>query len=294
MPHTSHKKKAIHKKRKEVVDDEGWTRVTSSTDLALGVTQRPAAGDSDTSLPRSAGAQTDANPSETVARPMQPVRGTTVETMTAQYRKIETKWRESDMCRVLQDILRQSIAGGRQEISHCVVFGSGSFCGDEIHWIDRHESAYYQIAAFKVVADTVEQIQGRRPPCYAQEPYYNDLDAAFLATLDVTRVGHPQGFELLDGNSFVYSPAAEPEVELQIIRHNPKIWLHRSLEPMLQSNERISVHHEDDINTKHDLAESFRKTHESAQLPAMDLKNYPFHGSVLWWRKNSHENKTEP
>ncbi|EXJ92705.1 hypothetical protein A1O3_01257 [Capronia epimyces CBS 606.96] len=287
MPHTSRKKKAIHRKRKEVVDEEGWTRVTS-TSSAPGVSPRPAAGVPEGIFQSSLGDRTVVKAQDAALRPMNPVKGTTVETMRVQYDKIEAKWLESDFCRTFREILRRSTAGAERTFSNCVVFGSGSFCGDEIHWIDRHESAFYQIAAFKTAADTIGQIQGHRPPSYAQEPYYNDLDAEFLASLNIHRVDHPKGFDLLDETSFVYSPAAEPEVELQIISHEPRVWLHRSLEHMVQSDERTTTDTgftEDESKPNRNLTKSFKNTHDFSQLPPLDLKNFPFHGSVLWWRK---------
>ncbi|EHY60483.1 hypothetical protein HRR83_000242 [Exophiala dermatitidis] len=288
MPHTSRKKKVPHKKRQEVVDDDGWTRVTS-TNTARPVTHHTNAttnGSVVTSQHGNDGAV--AGNGSVTSRPMKPAKGITVEAMRAQYDKVEAKWLESDLCRTLRDNLRRRIeetpdADGRtQQISNCVIFGSGSFCGDELHWIDRHESAYYQIAAFKTMVDTIEQVQGRRPACYAQEPCYNDLDGEFLASVNVTRIDHPKGFELLDRNSVAYSPAAERNVELEIILHDPRIWLHRSLDHIRPSNRPVrdeGLAHQDPVGL-------FVETHEFLQLPALDVKNFPFHGSMLWWRKD--------
>ncbi|EXJ91058.1 hypothetical protein A1O1_04165 [Capronia coronata CBS 617.96] len=294
MPHTSRKKKPVHKKRKEFVDEEGWTRITSTTSV-IGVPRKSTAVDSQTGgFHGRLEVPNVLKPAGVTPRPMKPVKGTTVDTMRAQYNRIEANWLESDLCRSLKEILRRYLGGGRREISNCVVFGSGSFCGDEIHWVDRHESAYYQIAAFRTVADTIEQIQGHWPPCYAQEPFYNELDAAFLANMHITRVDHPQGFNLLDEASFVYSPAAEPEVELRILSHDPEIWLHRSLEHLFYSNGMTVEDGQDDTRIDRDMAQAFLKTQDFAQLPDFDLKNFPFHGSMLWWRKTLDPEEKEP
>ncbi|KAL2408192.1 hypothetical protein ABEF95_003220 [Exophiala dermatitidis] len=289
MPHTSRKKKVPHKKRQEVVDDDGWTRVTS-TNTARPMTQhtKPIADGSVVASQHGKGEAMAGNGGITGPRPMKPAKGTTVEAMRAQYDKVEAKWLESDLCRTLRDNMRRRMeetpdADGRtQQISNCVIFGSGSFCGDELHWIDRHESAYYQIAAFKTMVDTIEQVQGRQLAGYAQEPCYNDLDGEFLASVNVTRVDHPKGFELLDRDSVVYSPAAERNVELEILLHDPRIWLHRSLDHIRPSNRPVSdqgLAHQDPVGL-------FVETHEFLRLPALDVKNFPFHGSVLWWRRD--------
>lgn len=202
--------------------------------------------------------------------------------MQEQYNKISTKWLESEMYQTLKDILTRRVLTEDNKITNCVIFGSGSLCGDAIQWLDRHESAYYQIAAFKGVIDIIEQVQGHRPRSYAQEPYYNDLDADLLAALGITAVTHPEGFKLLDSNSFAYSPAAELEVECQIMSLNPRIWLHRSLDHLQTAAAAEQATQEDsDLIVK--MTDHFKSHHESARLPDLPLKNFPFHGSVIWW-----------
>lgn len=215
--------------------------------------------------------------------------GFTTTSMRAQFDKIETKWRQTDLCKAFKDVLAKRIAEAESKISHCILFGSGSLCGDEVHWIDRHESAYYQVAAFKTAIETIQQAQQQPIRAFAQEPSYNELDAALLASLHITKVDHPEGFNLLGEPSFAYSPAAEPEVELQIMFYDPPIWLHRSLDHLLRDDK---IRGDADFTTEEarinlEMTEIFKKKHESAELPAINLKNFPFHGSVIWWQKTT-------
>ncbi|KIV77115.1 hypothetical protein PV11_08943 [Exophiala sideris] len=284
MPHSSHKKKSLSKKRQEVLDEEGWTRITSSNTTSRAPAPNASTNGSESVFTWNFNGKQVTKTCGAAIRPMKPLQGTTLQSMQAHYTKVATKWLESEMYHSLKDVLTRRILASDSKIIKCVIFGSGSLCGDAIHWLDRHESAYYQIAAFKSVVDIIEQVQGQRPQSYAQEPYYNDLDTELLATLKSTAVTHPRGFELLDTNSFAYSPAAELEVEYQIMSLNPRIWLHRSLDHLHRNTgstgDKFTIE-ESDTNLK--MTEHFIANHESARLPDLPLKNFPFHGSVIWW-----------
>ena len=262
MPHTSHRKRRGNQnKRQEILGEDGWTRVTKA-----------AAEPNTQGAVHWVGAGTDilTDISSRTTVPMVPVKGSSLESMQAKYSRVEATWLETELCKKLSQILTDRALTGANKISTCVLLGSGSFCGDAIHWVDRHETAYFQLAAFKTAVGTIERAQGQRISVYAQEPYYNELDAALLASLDITKVDHPRGFELLDDRSLVYSPAAEPGVEQNVLARTPQIWLHRFFDPFSQD----------------DMVDRFRKNNEHSDLPpALDLRYMPFHGSVIWWKK---------
>ncbi|EXJ62281.1 hypothetical protein A1O7_02714 [Cladophialophora yegresii CBS 114405] len=283
MPPTSHRrKKHIPNKRTEILDDDGWTRITSTT---TSTGRRP----STTTTPNDLGSSSAAgHPPPSLsgslpARDPMPARpGSSLSSMLAQFRGIESRWQATELCKTLVHVLEKEILTGDgrniDPISTCVMLGSGSFCGDAAHWIDRHDSAYFQLAAFRTVVHTVERVSGQRVCAYAQEPKYNDLDGELLDALNVTLVDHPRGFHLLDEHSVAYSPAAEREVEAAVIARKPRVWLHRSLDYLLQEEE------EQGSQTR-SAAVQFAANHEHMKLPALDVKNFPFHGSVIWWRK---------
>lgn len=242
MPHTSHKKKKntnnnTHKKRHVSVDEDGWTRVvttTTSTGTRIPNIAQPRPtpsqqqlafswkfGDKhvafDMSLPTAVAAPSDM----------------TADKMDKRYRAVEARWLESESWAGLEDALRQTATRNPQDfhISKCILVGSGS-CSTAPS--GREEVTYYQVAAFKAAKDLIQQLQGTRPVVYAQEPLYNGLDAEYLETLGISVVDHPGGFEAVgDGDGaagvFVFSPCAERYVELQIMHHRPSLWLHRPL-----------------------------------------------------------------
>lgn len=237
MPHTSHKKKKnssnnTHKKKHVTVDEDGWTRVVTTTTSAgtripnithprLTPSQQQLAFSwkfggkhvaFDMSLPTAVAAPPDM----------------TVDKMDQRYRAVEARWLESESWAGLEDTLRQTATRNPQDfhISKCILVGSGS-CSTAPS--GREEVTYYQVAAFKAAVDLLQQLQGTRPVAYAQEPLYNGLDAEYLHTLGISVVDHPRGFEALGDGVFVFSPCAERYVELQIMHHRPRLWLHRPL-----------------------------------------------------------------
>jgi hypothetical protein len=263
MPHTSHRKgKEKYRKRQEIVDKDGWTQVTTSKSSTRPVVKLAAAKVE----------QQRQETQGTLPKSMPAVKGATFKSMQAQYTHVEERWLQSELCKTLIDLLTIRCAGKTVQIASCIVFGTGSFCGDALHWIDRHESAFFQLAAFQTVLRTVEEVHGSRPPAYAQEPCYNQLDTAFLRSLSIEVVAHPEGFDALAENSFVYSPAAEAQVEVQILTRSPAIWLHRTLERRDEAQDDIKL---------------FAEAYEHSVLPEYAVKNLPFHKSVLWWKADA-------
>ena len=268
MPHTSHrKKKGTQNKRQEIGGQDGWIHVSSNTQSRTGTATAftPETG-------HALGTDELRNSLNLWPKdvPMFPAKGSTLESMRERFSKVEKRWLEMEHCKKLEDVLTSKILiDDAPKISSCVVFGTGSFCGDAIHWVDRQEIAYFQLAAFRTVVSAIERVQGHHVPAHAQEPWYNDLDAALLETVNITKVDHPRGFELLDKHSCAYSPFAEEVVEEQILAKDPHIWMHREFNPFSQ---------EEDIG-------NFRKTHDLVRLPPqVDLKHFPFLNSVIWWR----------
>lgn len=70
---------------------------------------------------------------------------------------------------------------------------------------------------------------GARPPGYAQELAYNDLDVAFLDSLDVKVLRHPEGIEAVTEQSLAYLPCAEAYLVLEVLKRKPRIMLGKML-----------------------------------------------------------------
>ena len=245
MPHTSHKKKQFRNKRQEIVDDDGWTRVSSSNAPALPQIPPPPASDSpingeERSLNLGGGTTMTVHIDH-------PPKGLRLEDVVERYRKVERRWKASNSCKSMEQTLQTRILNSRNTISTCVLFGSGSFTGLRMGWIDRSEVSMYQLAAFlsataligNILLSTHEHIFtydipgsyiGRQPIIAAQEVVYNAMDADFLGELGVKNVEHPDGFAMLDKHSLAYCPGAEQDVLFTALRADPAIYLGHKLE----------------------------------------------------------------
>lgn len=328
MPHTSRKKKIAQNKRRQVVEEDGWTRVTTPSALAapafpinndLGQDQQKL--HFEWSIDGSFVIINSWQPSPHKIHP-----GASLEKMLAKYRVLEAKWLESASYAALKTALsKDRVVQGQGLVQKCVIFGSGSFSAAIL---GREDVSFYQLAAFKSTVDLIEQVQGHRPVSYAQEPYYTELDVELLATLGISTVSHPRGFELIDENAFAYSPCAERWVELQLMHNRPALWLHARLQDrwplnkdgtpsMLQLNNwmlngRVQDPQSPDWSalygldleandgerrlqeeyiTNHQLYEAFKQSHQSFALPDLDANNFPFQSCALHWPVDDGESR---
>lgn len=153
MPHTSRRRKhGNDRKRTEVIDDEGWTRVTtrsmakmnpqnhtvpareyshsrdSVTEPCIGLVRYPGKYE----LPSTA----------------------SVADITQRYEKVKRHWSLSDSFTALQAALSRHLESG-PNIETCTLFGAGSYCGLRSAWIERHEVALVQTAVFMSAVDLI-------------------------------------------------------------------------------------------------------------------------------------------
>lgn len=146
MPHTSSKKKRNDgRKRAEVTDDDGWTRVTTKFQ-ANDCLEPHAVNGHDYSPSRNPSQEPYGHPIVTPGRLEAPP-GASVKTITQNYEKAKKLWLASKSFTALQSALRSRLDPARK-IRSCTIFGSGSFCGLRQGWIGRHEVALIQIAVF--------------------------------------------------------------------------------------------------------------------------------------------------
>jgi len=74
--------------------------------------------------------------------------------------------------------------------------------------------------------------------------------------------------------------------------HNPTIWLHRSLDHLAFRQNRLLTRGienftKDEMEISVAMTDKFTQSRNYTKLPDVDhLKNFPFHGSVLWWSKD--------
>ena len=274
MPHTSHKKRSPLQKRTETVDEDGWTRIVSHHD------------------PQKYGKRAS---DQTRIDPHRIADGMTAEKLSERYNLIEKKWHTSESCKRLTKALHEAVQASSIAVKSCICFGTGSMSGLRHDWIQRHDVALYQIAAFKTAVDTIETAQSRRPIAYAQEPAYNVLDEKFLASLQIVKVDSPSGWDLIDSSSsFCYCPGAEQYVSIMVIKKDPGFYMAGPLpwlrERQVENAFVLPIHcgEEWSPNMKEErlnMIDKFMDEHDVCTLPDLDAADYPFYNEVLYWRR---------
>lgn len=176
MPHTSRKKRpaAPTQKRLQVTDDDGWTHVTSSTNVRRvlrGTHPRPNEQVSPSKTDAQAQAQgqaQDPTEAEPVLSPAEAPARLTLEELQAQYRSHREKWVDSETWTRLERQLGERIAelgdssiprsapGGPIDAIVCIGLGSpsGFLRGG---WVDRRSVSMYQLAALESIAQRVNR-----------------------------------------------------------------------------------------------------------------------------------------
>lgn len=154
MPHTSRRKKhGNDRKRTEVIDDEGWTRVTTRSMAKMMTPQNHTVPAREYSPSR-----------DSVTEPC--IGGVTypgkyevpstasVADITQRYKKVKRHWSLSNSFTALQAALSRHLETG-PKIETCTLFGAGSYCGLRSAWIERHEVALVQTAVFMSAVDLI-------------------------------------------------------------------------------------------------------------------------------------------
>ncbi|KAJ5381665.1 uncharacterized protein N7496_004093 [Penicillium cataractarum] len=245
MPHTSHKKRTAitTQKRLQVTDDDGWTHVTSTSNVRR-VLRRTRTGNkeqnSDSQTQGQAPAQDDSETNikgevELVLGPAEAPGRLTLEELQTQYQGYRERWGSSETWKRLEAQLGERFTGCAGPISGtgfestqkkgpvdavvCVGLGSpsGFLRGG---WVDRRSVSMYQLAALESIAQRVSNTS-TKIPIYAQDPVFNTLDKSLLSSLNITVITHPAAFTLITPQTLLFCPGAERKHLEQLLPFDP-------------------------------------------------------------------------
>ncbi|CAI7593272.1 unnamed protein product [Penicillium pancosmium] len=232
MPHSSRKKRnpVSAQKRLEVTDDDGWTHVTSGSNVRRVVRTTKARSDRETNK---------ADETELVLSPAEAPARLTFEELETQYKGYKERWVQSETWQKLRVHLDQRIHDQETETSSqdlnvdgivCIGLGSPSgFLRDG--WVDRRAVSMYQLAALETIKDVFTSANRSSSfPIYAQDPVFNNLDRALLESLGMTVVNTPVGFERVTSKTLLFCPGAERKHLDMLLPSNPKLVLGGPLE----------------------------------------------------------------
>ncbi|OQD73417.1 hypothetical protein PENDEC_c015G06327 [Penicillium decumbens] len=183
MPHTSRPKRASipTQKRLQVTDDDGWTHVTSSSNVRRVMRAR---------VPN-ANQENDTPIQEPILRPAEAPSRLTLSELQTQYATHRARWTESStwetLTRHLEQIRRKRADKILGPIDAIICIGLGSASGFlRDGWVDRRSVSMYQLAALECIKEQLSQSGDTVPlsvPIYAQDPVFNTLDIALLESL---------------------------------------------------------------------------------------------------------------
>ncbi|KAJ5463022.1 Sensitivity To Red Light Reduced-likeSRR1 [Penicillium sp. IBT 31633x] len=225
MPHSSRPKRPTTQKRTQVTDDDGWTHVANTGNVRRIMRSRPRgttaiANDLANDSANEMGRIPSDQPEPTLAPAEAPGRLTLPE-LQAQFQTHRERWESSESWAKLTGILDQTLQRRSEEQASasspvcpvdaivCIGLGSPSgFLRDG--WVDRRAVSLYQLAALASIKDQVSHTTTTpNLKVYAQDPVFNTLDEALLATLDITVLKHPEAFTHITANTMLFCPGAE-------------------------------------------------------------------------------------
>ncbi|EHL00154.1 hypothetical protein M7I_3922 [Glarea lozoyensis 74030] len=198
MPHTNRKKKnggasqkkvVVHTKRKEVLDDEGWTHVVDKPQPKPDVSTTNSEAKEKQELWAIA-ADFKIGNSYYVDR--------TLEEYEVEYSRARKTWGKSEACRQLKIILEGKTEEER-DVSNVVCLGLGSLQNARG---EGRKASFLQLVA---LSDFIEALSSQELKVTFQDPAFTDLDIEFLSTLDFAVQTDPDAFELITEKTMVYA-----------------------------------------------------------------------------------------
>ncbi|RDL41675.1 uncharacterized protein BP5553_01654 [Venustampulla echinocandica] len=279
MPHTNRKKKTpagmksvtdqnrkqiiVHTKRKEVLDDEGWTHVVDkpSRQRASSVTESKDAGKY-----WSIGADFKVGDAYYINR--------TIEEIQEEFTHSKKAWEGSPACASLKALLDEKMKAdsNTKKISRVVALGLGSLQSSRTQ---SRKTSFTQMAAL----ETILQIMAKEETISMifQDPVFTDLDKEFLVTLGHQVVEDPAAFDQIDENTLVYAIHCYSDV-YQKVSQAPKPAVLVSTD--VELFDRTSLDGEKgDVKSLGAMVESY----EAIPFPQI---RHDFSDTKIYWPKN--------
>jgi hypothetical protein len=186
-PTTTNDKKptVIHTKRREIVDDEGWTHVIDAPN-------RKARAENLKAAPLLHGGDFIVNGVSYVTR--------TLEEVKQEFEHWKKQWEGSPACAELKSLMVEGGEKGERRKPRDVVFlGMGSLQSSRRE--GRRASAT-QLAALQTIIDV---LGAKGIEVVLQDPQFTDLDKEFLGGMGYKVVDDPDAFRSITGDSLVYA-----------------------------------------------------------------------------------------
>ncbi|KAL1958700.1 hypothetical protein VTO42DRAFT_4043 [Malbranchea cinnamomea] len=267
-----------HHKRIQVVDEEGWTHVTSSTKNPVTRSRLPVPAVEDK------------------LAPAEIPDGFTFQKLKDTYEWHKSRWQTSETWESVKKVLEVEVGKSTKELHNCVCIGLGSLSGLlRGGLVDRRSISLFQLAALTSILEYISQpeIPVTIGKCYAQDPVFNFLDKEFLDSIGIEVLEDPDAFALVDDRTFLYAPGAERTHLSQLLSKDPAIFFGGPLEDPLVTN---------DTSADKNSLEAFSRLRCSKLLPEFEPNDTAFWRMSLYWKQaasdiivpDANDNRTNP
>ncbi|KAI1114146.1 hypothetical protein F5Y14DRAFT_192323 [Nemania sp. NC0429] len=147
--------------------------------------------------------------------------------------RLAAHWRASPSYGRLQELLSTNAThtGNSIVVTKAICFGLGPFDPPADGSWERSRAAHIQLAAFLTIVEHLQSGASHQIRCVFQDPIFNSVDKAFIASLGHEVVESPIGFQLVDPESFAFGVHLYRDVYSQVIgTHFPAIFVGTSYE----------------------------------------------------------------
>ncbi|KAJ2990319.1 hypothetical protein NUW58_g3009 [Xylaria curta] len=204
----------------------------------------------------------------------------TLEQVKRDHGNLAEQWKSSPSYRQLQELLSLHTASTGISVTKAICFGLGTFDPPDGAW-QQKRNAHVQLAAFLAIVEHLQGKTGNQIRCVFQEPIFNPVDKAFIASLGHEIVESPVGFQLVDPETLAFGVHLYIDVYSQVIATcTPAMLVGTSYETWEDSREsQMSTQHLDWTRMK-DMDQACVK----AQFPD-NLPDRTFSSTTIHWRR---------
>lgn len=191
--------------------------------------------------------------------------------------RLVSQWKSSASYNRLKELLSTHSGITSSHVTKAICFGLGSFDPPDGAW-DQKRKTHLQLAALLTIVDDLEGRSGHQIQCIFQEPIFNPVDKAFIASLGHEVVESPLGFQLVDPDTLAFAVHLYRDIHSQVIAtHVPAMFVGTPYGIW------------EDFNQVADLDwEQMKKLDQlcdKAEFPG-DRGDHTFSSTVIHWRRN--------
>ncbi|KAI3318797.1 hypothetical protein HD806DRAFT_302818 [Xylariaceae sp. AK1471] len=149
----------------------------------------------------------------------------TLEQIKQNHDRFSDQWKSSPSCCRLQELLSSHTTGTRK-VTKAICFGLGTFDPADGSW-EQKRKAHVQLTSFLTIVEHVQSKEKEHQVlCFFQDPIFNSVDKAFIASLGHQVVESPKGFQLVDPSTLVFGVHLYRDIYSEVIAtHIPAMFI---------------------------------------------------------------------